>query len=184
MVRKKASCRRIHTVWHRKYSALGTKNSFFKTFIDISITILKYFGHSITGKNDFLFSFAFPCVFWDMFFLLWIACFLLECSSFLTNLWKFFIHQECNYFVLLFNFNVIVQSLSYLWLFATPWTAAHQASLSFTIPRSLLKLMSTESVMSSNHLILCRPLLLPLSIFPSIRVFSNESVLRMRWPKY
>ena len=66
---------------------------------------------------------------------------------------------------------------------ATPWTAAHQASLSITNSLSLLKLMSIESVMPSNHLILCRPLLLP-SIFPSIRVFSNESVLQIRWPKY
>ena len=65
-----------------------------------------------------------------------------------------------------------------------PWTAAHQASLSVTNSQSLLKLMSIESVMPSNHLILCRPLLLPPSIFPSIRVFSNESVLRIRWPKY
>ena len=66
---------------------------------------------------------------------------------------------------------------------ATPWTAACQASLSITNARSLLKLMPIESVMPSNHLILCRPLLLPPSIFPSIRVFSNESVLRVRWPK-
>ena len=66
----------------------------------------------------------------------------------------------------------------------TPLTAACQASLSFTMPQSLLKLMSFESVMSSNHLILCCPLLLPPSIFPSIRVFSNESVLCIRWPKY
>ena len=65
----------------------------------------------------------------------------------------------------------------------TPWTAAHQASLSITISRSLLKLMSFESVMPSNHLILCHPVLLP-SIFPSIRVFSNESALPIRWPKY
>ena len=77
-----------------------------------------------------------------------------------------------------------VQSLSYVRLFVTPWTAAHQASLSITNSRSLLKLMSIESVMASNHLILCHPLLLPPSIFPSIRVFSNESVLRIRWPKY
>ena len=67
---------------------------------------------------------------------------------------------------------------------ATPWTTAHQASLSITNSRSLPKLMSTESVMPSNHLILCRPLLLLPSIFPSIRVFSDESVLRTRWPKY
>ena len=68
--------------------------------------------------------------------------------------------------------------------FATPWTAAHQASLSITNFQSLLKLISIESVMPSNHLILCRPLLLLPSIFPSIRVFSNESVLHIRWTKY
>ena len=76
-----------------------------------------------------------------------------------------------------------VQLLSHVRLFVTPWTAAHHASLSITNPQSLLKLMSIESVMPSDHLILCRPLLLP-SIFPSIRVFSNESVLHIRWPKY
>ena len=75
------------------------------------------------------------------------------------------------------------QSLSHVRLFATPWTAAHQASLSTTSSRSSLKLMSIESLMPSNYLILCRPLLLLSSIFPSIRVFSNESVLRIRWPK-
>ena len=77
-----------------------------------------------------------------------------------------------------------VQSLSHVQLFATPWTTAHQASLSITNSWSLFKLMSIESVMSSNHLILCHPLLLPPSIFPSIRVFSNESVLCIRCPKY
>ena len=77
-----------------------------------------------------------------------------------------------------------VQSLSCVRLFATPWTAACQASLSITNSRSLLKLMSIELVMPSNHLILCHPLLLSLSIFPSIRVFSNELALRIRWPKY
>ena len=77
-----------------------------------------------------------------------------------------------------------VQSLSRVQRFATQWTAARQASPSITNSRSLLKFMSIESVMPSNHLILCRPLLLPPSIFPSIRVFSNESVLRIRWPKY
>ena len=76
------------------------------------------------------------------------------------------------------------QSLSRVWLFATPWTAAHQASLSITNSRSPPKPMSIESVMPSNHLILCHPLFLPPSIFSSIRVFSNESILRMRWPKY
>ena len=77
-----------------------------------------------------------------------------------------------------------VQSLSHGRLFTTPWTAARQASLSITNSRSLLKLMSIASVMPSNHLILCRPFLLPPSTFPSIRVFSNEPVLLIRWPKY
>ena len=77
-----------------------------------------------------------------------------------------------------------VQSLSRVWLFATPWIAARQASLSITNSWSLLKLMSIESVTPSSHLILCHPLLLLPPIPPSIRVFSNESVLRMRWPKY
>ena len=80
--------------------------------------------------------------------------------------------------LLLFGCSVIIQ------LFATPWTAAHQASVSFTISWSLLKLMSIESVIPSNHLILSHPLLLPPSFFPSIRVFSNQSVLDIRWPKY
>ena len=77
-----------------------------------------------------------------------------------------------------------VQLLSRVWLFATLWTAARQASLSITNSRSLFRLMSIESVMPSHHLILCRPLLLLPSIFSSIRVFSNESVLCIRWPKY
>ena len=76
-----------------------------------------------------------------------------------------------------------VRSLSHVQLFVTPWTAAHQASLSFTISLSFCKLMSIESGMPSNHLILYHPLLLP-SIFASIRVFSNELALRIRWPKY
>ena len=79
---------------------------------------------------------------------------------------------------------VVVQSLSHVWLFVTPWTATHQVSLFSTISWSLLKLMSIESVMPSNHLILFHPLLLLPSILPSIRVFSNESVLHIRWPKY
>ena len=77
-----------------------------------------------------------------------------------------------------------VRSLSCVQLFATPWSAARQASLSIINSRSLPKLMSIESVMPSNHLILCCPPLLPTSIFPSIRVFFNESVLHVRWPKY
>ena len=77
-----------------------------------------------------------------------------------------------------------VQLLCRVWLFASPWTAAHQASLSITNSQNLLKLVSIELVMPSNHFILCRPLLLLPSIFASIRVFSNESGLRIRWPKY
>ena len=77
-----------------------------------------------------------------------------------------------------------VQSLSHVRLFENPWTAARQASLYITNSRSLLKLKSIESVMPSNHLIFCGPLLLLTSIFPSIRIFSNESALHIRWPKY
>ena len=78
----------------------------------------------------------------------------------------------------------VVQLLSCVWLFVTPWTAASQASLFFTISQILLKLMSTELVMPSNHLIFWHPLLLLPLIFPNIRVFSNESAVRIRWPKY
>ena len=87
------------------------------------------------------------------------------------------------------NFKVIyrvfvVQLLSHIQLFVTLWTAACQASMSFTISQNLLRLMSIKSVMPSNHLVLCHPLLLLPSIFSSIRVFSNELALRIRWPKY
>ena len=98
--------------------------------------------------------------------------------------------SSMNFFFLwtekLFSLFSSVQSLSQLFvrLFVTPWTAAHQASLSITNSRSLLKLMSIKLVMPSNHLILCCSLLLLPSIFPSIRVFSNESVLPIRWQKY
>ena len=95
------------------------------------------------------------------------------------NLWK---HEEKLTSHL--TFVVVVQLLSHVRLLATPLTAARQASLSISVPRSLLKLMPIELVMPSNHLIPCNPLLLLPSIFPSIRVFSNESVLRIRWPKY
>ena len=77
-----------------------------------------------------------------------------------------------------------VQLLSHVWFFATPWTAACQASLSIINSQSLLKLMSVESVMPSNHLILCHPFLLLPSVFASIRVFSHKSLLHIRWPKY
>ena len=82
---------------------------------------------------------------------------------------------------MLFQFSSVAQSWP---THCDPWTAAHQASLSITNSRSSLKLWSIESVMPSNHLILCRPLLLPPSVFPSIRIFSNESALSIRWPKY
>ena len=90
-----------------------------------------------------------------------------------------FIYHLC---LLGFQFSLVTQTC--LTLCNPLWTAAHQASLSITNSQSLLKLMSSESVMPSNHLILCHPLLLPPSIFPSIRVFSNESLLCIRWPKY
>ena len=79
---------------------------------------------------------------------------------------------------------VVVQSLRHVQFFVTPWTLAHQASLSITISQGLLKLLSTKLVMPSNHLIFCHPLLLLPSFFPSIRVFSSESALCIRWPKY
>ena len=90
---------------------------------------------------------------------------------------------EWNRQIIAFQFGS-VQSLSHVWLFATSWTASHQASLPITKSRSLLRLMSIELVMPFNHLILCRPLLLPPSIFHSIRVFSDESVLHIRWPSF
>ena len=89
-------------------------------------------------------------------------------------------------FLLLFlkKEDVVVESFSHVQLYLTPWTAAYQAPLFFTISQSLLKLVSIELVMPSNHLVLCHLLLLLPSIFPSIKVFSNESGLRIRWPKY
>ena len=88
------------------------------------------------------------------------------------------------YYLILSHVFVVVQLLSCVWLFATSWTVAHQASLSFTISQSLFKLMSIESVMPSNHLLLCRPLPLLPSVFPNIRVFSNELALCIRWAKH
>ena len=108
----------------------------------------------------------------------------LKPSSLRTH-WKNNIHLH----MFLGTLSVILQSFNQSVQFshsvpATPWTAACQASLSITNSQSLLKLMSSESVMPSNHLILCHPLLLPPSVFPSIRVFSNESILHISWPKY
>ena len=98
---------------------------------------------------------------------------------------KYIIQNYTNNYILhIIILHQSVQSLSCVWLFTTPWTAAHQASLSITSSRNLLKLLSFKSVMPSNHIILCCPLLLPPSIFPSIRVFSKESFLCIRWPKY
>ena len=102
-------------------------------------------------------------------------------------LWLTDLKQDPSMFsfpILVLNIVVVVQSLSRVWLFVTPWTTAHQASLSFTISRHLLKLMSIESVIPHNHLILCHPLLPLPSIFPNIKVFSNESALCIRWPKW
>ena len=111
----------------------------------------------------------------------------LHCPEFLECVFSLINYQHSDPGKGVINFCYIlssVQLLSPVRLFGTPWTVARQASLSITNSRSLLKLMSIESVMPSNRLILCHPLLLPPSIFPSIRVFSNESVLRIRWPKY
>ena len=99
-----------------------------------------------------------------------------SCPGYKINLWFILNFSEIP--------SVVVQLLSHVRLFVTPWTAARQASLSFTISRCLLKLMSIELVIPSNHLVLYHSLLLLPSIFPSIRVFSNESALRIRWPKY
>ena len=90
---------------------------------------------------------------------------------------------HCRKSLLTLNLVVVAQSLSHVQLFVTPWTVAHGASLPFTISQSLLKFMSIEWVTLSNHLILCHPFLLLPSIFPSIWVFSHESVFRIRWPK-
>ena len=98
----------------------------------------------------------------------------------LSSIWFLSLKHSCS---ILLSFNS-VQSLSHVQLFVTPWTAACQASLSITNSQSLLKFMSIESVMPSNHLILCYPLLLLPSIFPNIRVFSNELALSITWPKY
>ena len=111
----------------------------------------------------------------------------------LMGLWsvpkfQYYKHSTPRYILkTLFSFQIqfnSVQLLSQIWLCRTPWTATRQASLSITNSRSLLKLMPIESVMPSNHLIFWRPLLLPPSVFPSIRVFSSESALPIRWPKY
>ena len=93
-------------------------------------------------------------------------------------------HDSCALYISINGQFSSVQSLSCVRLFVTPWTAAHQASLSITNSRSLLELMSIDLVMPSNHLILCCPLLLLPPVPPSIRIFSSESVLRIRWPKY
>ena len=107
-------------------------------------------------------------------------------SSYLQFFSALFVKEAilCPYIFLAPLTKIVALLLSHVRLFVTPWTAAHQASLSFTISQSLLKFTSIESVMPSNHLILCHPLLLLPSIFPSIRVFSNELALHIRWPEY
>ena len=105
------------------------------------------------------------------------------CSSSFFPHFTWLLHDCLNRF-LFCHLPLLVQSLRHVWLFATPWAAACQASLSFTISQSLFKLMSTEWMMSPNHLIPCFPFLLLPSIFPSIRVFSKGSALRIRCPKY
>ena len=111
---------------------------------------------------------------------------ILSCLIYLFWSLKFHRRWKSSYVMRLNDYkkSIVVQSLSHVWLFVTLWTTARQASLSFTISRSLLKLMSIESVMPPNHLILCHALLLLTSIFLSIRVFSNESPLCIRWTKY
>ena len=131
-----------------------------------------YPGHLSLGKTNCLFSFSF----FKFFILYWN---IVNKAVFISDMQQSdsVLHREVSQFR-------SVQSLSRVRLFGTPRTAVHQASLSNTNSRSLLKLMSIDSVIPSNHLILSHPLLLPPSIFPSIRVFSNESVLLIRWPKY
>ena len=110
---------------------------------------------------------------------------LLLCLCLCVCVWSYSIRNTFNICLYKLTLRVVViQLLNYVWLFDTPWTVALQASLSFTISQSVLKLMSNESVMPSNNFILCNPLLLLPSIFPSISVRSNESVLCIRWPKY
>ena len=108
-----------------------------------------------------------------------IMCSITVSLGFIFYFVSIFVPELCFFYFLWF----VVQLFSRVWLFASPWTAECQASLSFTISWSLLKLMSVESVMPFNDLVLCCPLLLP-SIFPSIRDFSNESIVCIRWPKY
>ena len=131
-----------------------------------------YPGHLSLGKTNCLFSFSF----FKIFILYWN---IVNKAVFISDMQQSdsVLHREVSQFR-------SVQSLSRVRLFGTPRTAVHQASLSNTNSRSLLKLMSIDSVIPSNHLILSHPLLLPPSIFPSIRVFSNESVLHIGWPKY
>ena len=108
---------------------------------------------------------------------------LIFCLDVRWGKWKTIKWQGCGH-VAISQFSVSVQSLNHVWIFVTSWTAGHQASLSIRNSQNLLKLMSIASVMPSNHLILCHSFLLPSSILPINRVFSNESVFHSRWPKY
>ena len=127
--------------------------------MDLIFTCCHWFSHVLPRDRPFPFK------------VIWIHFYLKEDPPNFGNTWEWVIFSS-------------VQSLSHVRLFATPWTAARQASLSITNSQSLLKLMSIQLVMPSNHLIFCHPLLLLPSILPSIRVFSNESVLHIKWPKH
>ena len=174
-------------------------NSVVKISIELSISTFMLFMSKgfvlIISKHASLFLFLIPCFTFKMFIYPTSACLCcllpfqlsLIVASFLDHFYYEFnlLDLFCgNPKFLIWTFVVAVQLLSCVRLFVTPWTAAWQASLSITISGSLPKLMSIKSVMPSNHLILCCPLLLLPSIFPSIRVFSNELALRIRWPKY
>ena len=118
---------------------------------------------------------------WQVGFYLWIARLVqyLKSSFLWISVWIIYLFHP-----FIFKLAVVAQSLSCVLLFETPWTAACEAFLSFTISQTLFRLLPIESIMASNHLTLCRPLLLLSSIFPSIRVFPSESALHIRWPKY
>ena len=149
-------------------------------------------GHHLTWKANLAFQVLLALVkktgFHDKCFLPSSHCCTKFCCPVPTRLWVMAILPHLLFFQTFMELTRVgscsVQSLSHVWLFVTPWTAALKASLSVTNSQSLLKLMSSKSVIPSNHLILCHPLLLLPSVFPTIRVFSNESALRIRWPKY
>ena len=151
----------------------------YKVFTVIKLYMSNFVHFSFFGKEDLIFNKQ----------IIFNACNILLDTTMInwfSNYWIFgyFSSSTITKNTMINTISQSVQSLSSVQLFTTPWTAARPASLSVTNSRSSPKLRSIESVMSSNHLILCRPLLLSPSIFPSIRLFSNESALCIRWPKY